>query len=553
MLDQKNLLDVSKVKMNVDIPNTLAFNIDAEVTFSPLAEDVELIWFDLINNLGYGWWEKGGRPVTLNSVTDPSGNELPFLHERDTVLIRLPEPLAAGESLTLRFQASEETIVQITDQSWFVVNTYPWFPQHGYLGGRFLLDWTITVKSPLSAIASGDLVSETEEEGRQVTHWILEQESALASLIFGRFQAREDTYENPETGKKVKLVAHANPKGDYRGTSKSKAILEEAKNILTLFETLYGPYPYDRLDITQMAPFAGFGQAPPGLLFLTGDAFLPTGVVTQILSRASAAIDRQGGTKDQFLMRGPYYHDFFAHELGHQWWGHRVQWGRDEDVWLSEAFTEYSSALYAFQIDGMKKFQDKLSRWKESARNAERSGFPIAAANMASASDMSVAGKYRTGLLYDKGAYVVHMLRMTIGHDQYVESMKRFQEKYNEQMVSTRMLKETVEEVTGQKMGWFFDQWFYGCGTPTFHFSYDVNKTEDGGYILTGRIRQDEETFKQVLMPVFYELGGEQPSVQNVAISKPDFTFKAKLPVEPKRVWLDEYNTILGDIIVEKH
>ena len=249
-------------------------------------------------------------------------------------------------------------------------------------------------------------------------------------------------------------------------------------------------------------------------------------------------------------MSSPYYHDFFAHELGHQWFGHRVQWGRDEDVWLSEALTEYASALYTIQIDGDKKFQEKLRDWRQHSREADKCGVPMAGASLFRHKTASVGAKCRTNLTYNKGAYVVHMLRMTIGHDKYVQAMKNFLVKHDGQLVTTQMLQKDVEDVVGGSMAWFFDQWFYMRGTPTFGFSYSTEKTEDGSYLLTGHITQDDpENFKQVLMPVFYDLGGKDPVIRNQVVLKVDHEFQIKLPSKPKRVWLDEFNTILGTIV----
>jgi hypothetical protein len=413
LLDQKPILDISKIEMLIDLPTTISFTIDAKVTFTPLAETLSVVPFALINNLGYNWWEKGGRPVTLNSVQDAQGNELDFIHMRDNVLVRMPSPLQPGVEATLRFQAEEKTIVQLTDYSWNIINTYPWYPQHGYVGGRYAIDWTIRVKNPRTAIASGRLVEEKEEDGMQVTRWVTDKEVAFPSFIFGRFSSREDIYKSEKTGREIVVGVHAQPMGDLRGTGKMKSVGKEAQQILKLFEEFFGPYPYDRLDVTQMAPGMGFGQAPPGLLFLTGEAFIPAGLVAQITSR---------------LPRGPYYHDFFAHELAHQWFGHDVLWGRDEDQWLSEAFAEYASAIYAEQIDGEKEFQRKLKDWRDGARVGERSGFPIAGANLVSSTSSSIAGDYRTNLIYNKGAYVVHMMRSLMGPDKFLASMQAFLE-----------------------------------------------------------------------------------------------------------------------------
>ena len=549
-LDSKALLDLSKVEMAIGLPTTLSLVIDARITFTPLVHELSLVPFDLINNFGYAWNDEGGRPVTVQSVTDEAGHDLSFLHQRDKLLVRLATPASPGQAITLRFKVDEQTIIQIGDQSWQVVNTYPWFPQHGYLGGRYATDWTIRIKKPLTAIASGDLVETREEKGMTVTRWVHDEDVAFPSFIFGRFQSREGTYKS-QSGKTITIGVHANPLGDLRGTTKSKSILEESKNILKLFEELYGPYPYTRLDITQMAPFSGFGQAPPGILFLTGDAFLPASTVADLQSRASQRL-RDQGAGSEGLMRSPYYHDFFAHELGHQWWAHRVLWGRDEDQWLSEAFTEYASALYAMQIDGEGKFQEKLKAWRQNARESDKCGFPIAGATLFRHKTARVAGKCRINLIYNKGAYVVHMLRMTIGHEKYVQAMKNFLEKYDGKLVTTQMLVKEVEEVVGGSMDWFFDQWFYTSGMPTFRFSYTTEKSEDGSFLLTGRIVQDDpENFKQVLMPVFYDLGGKNPVIRNQAVLKVDHEFQVKLPSKPKRVWLDGFNTVLGTIVTE--
>ncbi|MFQ5718848.1 MAG: M1 family metallopeptidase [Acidobacteriota bacterium] len=548
--DTKALLDVNDVTMDIDLQSTDAIRIDAKITFTPRAQPLALVPFNFINNLPPYWWnDQKGHPVHLESVTDAEGNELPFLHTRDVVLVRLRRPAAPGEATALRFKAAEEILTQVSRQSWTIVNTFDWFPRHGYLGGRYTTDWTIRVKKPLTAIASGDLLDSREEGGANVTHWASKTPIVFPSLIFGRFQSKEGTYERL-TGKPVTIGVYANPLGDFRGTTKTKSILEESKTIMKLFETLYGPFPYDRLDITQMAPFIGFGQAPPGILFLTGDAFLPTGKVAELLTRFNQGSGQGAGREGN--LRSPYYHDFFAHELGHQWWGHRVVWARDEDQWLSEAFTEYAAGLYAMQIDGDKKFQDKLNRWRDGAKDGDEFGFPIAAANLVRHKTALVAGKARTNLIYNKGAYVVHMLRMTIGHDKYVEAMQRFLKEHDGQMATTRMLMKDVEAVVGGSMDWFFDQWFYLNGEPTFRFSYDVKKAEDGGYVLTGRIVQDDAAhFKQVLMPVFYDLGGKNPVVRNQVVLKANHEFQIKLPSKPKRVWLDGFHTILGTIIKE--
>jgi aminopeptidase N len=379
-------------------------------------------------------------------------------------------------------------------------------------------------------------VETKEEKGMQITHWVTDKEVAFPSFIFGRFSSREDLYKSEKTGREIAVGVHATPLGRLRGTTKMKSVSDEAQTILKLYEEFFGPYPYERLDITQMAVGMGFGQAPPGLLFLTGEAFVSAGLAAELMSGSG---------------RSPYFHDFFAHEMAHQWFGHEVLWGRDEDQWLSEAFAEYASAIYAEQIDGPKKFQEKLKRWRDNAQVGERSGFPIAGANYASAPSAAFAGDYRNKLIYDKGAYVVHMMRTLMGPDKFLEGMTAFLEAHSGGMATTQMLKADVEEVAGIPLDWFFDQWFYTAAIPTLKFSYSTQRSEDGSFILTGQIVQDGENWKQLVIPVYYDLGGAQPSIQRQAVSTADFTFKAKLPTEPKRVWLDEEGTVLANVVTD--
>src|SRR5262249_45673414 len=136
-------------------------------------------------------------------------------------------------------------------------------------------------------------------------------------------------------------------------------ILARARSIVTTYEKWFGPFPFEELDIAQMGFFYGFGQAPPGLVQLTGEAFLSAAERANILS-----ILGSGGISGFF--RGSA---FIAHEIGHEWWGHAVSWADESDQWLSESYTEYCSGLYVQSADenGQKAFEAKLAAWKDRA------------------------------------------------------------------------------------------------------------------------------------------------------------------------------------------
>ncbi len=312
--------------------------------------------------------------------------------------------------------------------------------------------------------------------------------------------------------------------------AKPKEVLDEGKAIIKFMENLYGPFPYDKLDVAMMSPFLGFGQSPPAFVQLTGEAFM-----------SSNTLDQLG------VARLNFFHGFYSHEIAHQWWGHKIGWISDEDVWLSESFAEYSAGLYVLSYLGKPAFREKMEGWKALAKIADAHG-SIAWANNVSG---QTAGLYRTGLIYDKGPYVVHMLRMQMGLENFKKAMQSVFTKYGHTNISTDQLKRECEMVVGYKLDYFFDQWFRGTGIPVFDYSWTSEPQGDGKHLVTIKISQrDKENFKQVLMPVFFHFKGQKdPLIKARPVLKAEDTYQIKLPEKPARITLDEDHDILGDMI----
>jgi hypothetical protein len=530
--DDKLYIDTHHYRLTVTIPDTAHFTLDCGIDFTPRVP-VRRVRFDLVNNVSPDSvvrWTDRGRPVDVTAVLDREGHALTFIHKRHQLLVEFPQELAAGQPASLTVTADEKTIIQLTPESYWLLNTYPWFPQLGLAGGRNSHEWLVKTKSPLVGVVSGKLVKEWEEGGYNCSSWEMKKDVQFPSLIFGRFRSEEDTYHSEVSGDDVTLRVYVIPVANldginYAGLKKMRPVLDEAKEILKLYESLYGPYPFDYMNIAQMAPGLGFGQAPPGLIQLTGEAFM-----------SAATVAAMGG-------RGDFFHEFFAHEIAHQWWGHLVWGTSDRDQWLSESFAEYSSGLYVQQLRGQDQFQAKLKEWRQAAEQS-RGTAPLADL-MTLGGDQ--AGRHYTNLMYNKGPYVVHMLRMQLGHDKWVEGMHRFFEKHRLVNLHTEDLMAEMEQVAGYRLGFFFDQWWKGTDEPSFDFSYEVSPTENGKFLFTGTLKQTGTPF-EVLMPVFFHFGSNKVSIQNRPILTGSDVFKAVLPARPQKVTLDDFNTLLADI-----
>jgi len=554
--DSKENIDILRIDLKISIPTTKTVEIDARLTLTPLVDSIGSLRFDLMNQFGELSWRDTSRPIKIGTVTDGTGNSLPYIHKRDELLIRLPKPIRKGEQYVVAVTALEDTIQQMTAESYLILNTYPWFPQYGYNGGRFAFDFNIEIQRPLVAMGSGRIVREWENPETKMDgiELRIDEQVQWPSILFGRFLRENSVYSSDISKRDIALSVSAYPTMTTTITDpyvlemlgrrspftlvlnvppgKMKGMLSETQEVIRFYENLYGPFPFDELNVAQMAPQFGFGQAPPGLIQLMGIAFL---------SQAEVA---------EWMREGDMLHGFLSHEIAHQYWAHAVGWANDRDAWLSESFAEYSSGLYVQALQGESRFNQMMSNWKKEARQADQVA-PIA---MATAISGDNALKYYTQLVYNKGPMVVHMIRMQMGNDDYVKATTGLMTKYRHQNITTEIISKELGLVTGYNWDYFFDQWIRGVGIPEIHCKWKVTP-QGGKYLFEMTVNQkDEANFKKILaFPVFWKGSSkEQTAQKDFPLARQGQVLQALLPFEPKVVEVDPNQNLLADIVMDK-
>ena len=110
------------------------------------------------------------------------------------------------------------------------------------------------------------------------------------------------------------------------------------------------------------------------------------------------------------------------------------------------------------------------------------------------------------------------------------------------------MLLSAVNKATGADYGYFFDQWIWDVGIPSFRYSWRSERQADGKYLITVHIAQaDKNHVKRVLMPVHIHFKDKTiPQYKPVVQQEQDI--KILSPTEPKDVTLDDDHTLLADI-----
>jgi aminopeptidase N len=348
-------------------------------------------------------------------------------------------------------------------------------------------------------------------------------------------------------------------------------MLDKVRNMLHYYNEFFQrPFLYDELDIVQMGFLMGFGQAPPGLVQLTGEAFLRQMELATFFE----------GVKPGFL------DGFLAHELGHEWWPHITGMRNyEQDAWLSEGFTEYTSGLYLENSEGFQALSEEAENdWLIGPAGGYYGEGILKIKPHEQGSLYSPGVSYETQA-YRKGPYVLHMLRQILGPELFRALLQRFLKDFAGKRPVTPDFIDTVRAVIGEyvtgetfktylesktpitewspahrdeflrlrdfykNLDAWFEDWYVDPGHAKIRFSWSAQK-DAGGYVFTGRVRQDPEEFKMVLAPVLIRFKKDESYAQRF-VDKPDYEFQLRLPREPVEVVFDEFKTLAAEVTVE--
>jgi aminopeptidase N len=171
--------------------------------------------------------------------------------------------------------------------------------------------------------------------------------------------------------------------------------------------------------------------------------------------------------------------DFFlAHELAHQWWGHGLAGENYHERWLSEGAAQYAAALWIRRSRGEEAFREVLERMGHWALDRTTEG-PISLGYRLG----HVKGDAQVfrAVVYDKGAYVLHMLRAVVGDEPFRLGLVALQSERRYSKVGTDDLREAIERASGRDLSAYFREWVRGTRLPRLRFASHEQVSTEGG------------------------------------------------------------------------
>ncbi|MFQ6092987.1 MAG: M1 family aminopeptidase [bacterium] len=228
-----------------------------------------------------------------------------------------------------------------------------------------------------------------------------------------------------------------------------------------------------------------------------------------------------------------------AHELSHHWWGNSVSLGSWHDVWLKEGFASYSEALWWENVYGPYGLQNYMTR-TQGALGLTESVYRY---------DVTDPGQIFVSEVYDKGSWVLHMLRHVLGDDAFFDILQQVYETYAYGNYVTEEFQNACEQVSGQDLDWFFQEWVYDVWHPEYYWGWSA-KDIGASYQISGFIDQTQEDGPTFTMPLDMGVvspGGDTTIVETLWIDERSERFQFVVEEEPVEVLLDPYNWVLKE------
>ncbi|MCY3965574.1 MAG: M1 family metallopeptidase [Acidobacteria bacterium] len=457
VLDYRFELELSDQTDEIEAKATIAFRIlrgVTEVAFD-LDDLVEGSSLEADGKAGEGR-SAGVMVVSSARVADPAaetpqpGRALRFRQQDDRLLVSLDREAAVGERhrIEVRYRgvpADGFTIGRNRhgERTFFADNwpnrAHHWLPVVDHPSDKATVAFVVTAPSHYQVIATGGFIEAVDlGGGLRRTEW--RSRAPVATKVMAVGVARFARHRQAEVnGVPVEIWVY--PQDREAGLR----AFAPAARVLGTFERRLGDYPYVKLGNVQTTTRWG-GLENAGNVFYDEDA-----------------VDREGGIET-----------LIAHEIAHQWFGDSVTESDWPHVWLSEGFATYLTACYLEWTYGRERFLEQMDR----NRTRVLSYVEEAPDSVIVPESVPDPRRLLSPNVYQKAAWVLHMLRGEVGDGAFWKGMRTYYERFRDRNASTADFAAVMEEVSGRKLDWFFDQWLRRPGVPELQIEWEFDAAE---------------------------------------------------------------------------
>lgn len=401
-----------------------------------------------------------------------------------------------------------------------------WFPTIDAPNSKTTQELLITVKDKYVTLSNGDLISSKKQKnGLRTDHWKQDLPHApyLFMMAVGEFSIVKDSFTKKD-GSSIDVNYYVEP--EYKDDA--RAIFGETPAMIKYFSELLDlEYPWDKYNQIVVRDYVSGAMENTGAVIF-GD---------YVYKDSSELLDNN----DQSTI---------AHELFHHWFGDLVTCESWANLPLNESFANYSQYL-----------------WDEFRYGADEADYQA---------EVEVEGYYQSaayqgyhdliwydhldkedmfdGHSYNKGGRILHMLRAYLGDDAFFLGLNKYLTKNKFTAAEVHHLRMAFEDVSGEDLNWFFDQWFLGKGHLILFTDYELN--EDGNEVILNILqRQNKEDFPVYRIPTevaIWTEGASNADIHKITIDEVSETFSFRVSDKIVNIQIDPKQVLLAKVFEDK-
>jgi aminopeptidase N len=472
--------------------------------------------FDLVNRSA----QLQGMGMHIETVLFEN-KPISFKHENNVLLIQLSNPFSNSKmaSFVVRYRGIPADGLRIGntkhgERSFFNENwpnrTRHWLPTVDHPYDKATNEFIITAPVHYQVISNGLLVEESILNAEQKrTHW--KQSVPVSSWLYvlgvARFAVQ---YVDHFQGKQIQTWVYPQ---DRNSGFHDFAI--PTKDVLGFYSTYVGPFAYEKLANIQ-SPSVGGGMETASAIFY-GENLV-------------------NGKRDNRLR------NVVIHEIAHQWFGNAVTETTWDDAWLSEGFATYFTMLYQEYAYGENVYVEELKKARTRVFNFYTKDSTYKIVDNRTAEE----GPVTNDMTYQKGAWVLHMLREKMGHEAFRNGIQSYYNKYFNKNTTTTAFFAEMQQFTTINLDTFRNQWLYRPDVLDLQASwtYDVHASQ-----LEIVFEQKQSSGFYFNVPVEIELiesGGKEKRLIKVDVNSKHKIFKIPLDKKPAAILPDPRSVLLA-------
>jgi aminopeptidase N len=503
-------IDVLHYKYSIEL-NDSNDSIKGTATITYLVNtDILNISFDLskVNSSAKG--------MMVTSATFPSRNGLPPLTEQadDKLTLTPMYGFKKGdtEQVIITYKGIPADGLIISKNKYghrtFFSDNWPnrahnWIPCVDDPADKASVEFIVTAPSHYQVVSNGVQIEETNlPDNKKLTHWKEDVPLPTKIMVIGVADFAVDTAGMAPDS--IPITSWVFPENKEEGFYDYAL----AKDILSFLIDYIGPYPYKKLANVQSKTIFG-GMENAGAIFYHENSV-------------------DGKRTEEGL---------FAHEIVHQWFGDMATEKDFAHIWLSEGFATYLTHLYYESKYGADVFTTRIQEDRLQILDFIKSSDRPVVDSVSSYMSLLNTNSYQ------RGSWVLHMLRRQLGDSLFHKGIGEYYETYKGKNAITEDLQAVFEKVSGKKLDTFFRQWLHTADIPKLDISWKYNAKEKKVTIILNQL-QKSGPFS---FPLDILIQGRQalPLISTRQVNKTTETFSFPVKGNPVTVKIDPFISLL--------